>query len=668
MALLAMSLMVGLIFFVYNTGKYINRRLEMQNAADAVAISGAGWAARSMNVIAMNNCSQSRMLALVPVFDALPLATEMAAGEVAAWEEGLSGQLDRGLPPTGKDYLEMAVRSLHQRMARQKEILEALSDSLNSDSFDMRRTTHWVVEGQSGAPPHGSMWRTAVALEEFSYVTWQSSPELIQANAVRFGEANDADVAVLLPLTPMVPARVGEFEDFQPVIEGSVALRYDEATMRPTGRRGGGIPDFVDSHRLGPWAKLYKWLYVITDGESGVFVPDPEQPDEPQVIARGRGGTSTPGGRRTGSGVGIPTNRGVQGHWEGGWSEVIGWETYGPYTWALNMATGAARATVPDTFFDDYLRDLADAKLSYMFSPPQELVTRHYPDWAYVNDFPGAQAIGSPPEDDDSDQPVQRIHKTLYYRVEVYSSISPDSGNYMTPGTFITNADNPIAVWMNGWQDADNWSEYERVGNFVWRHRDEFEITVWPEIGIEATYTDAEGELEFHPVYVEIHYIWGGVDIGGEVEVRNPCNWDEYDQLPRPLIFYPGPNGQLDYRYNPDDSTRAVVYGFLGIVQKNVTADVWPSRFQDISPVDGVVTIAQAKLFNNTSWDLWTQDWQVQLMPIAVHKWDEWLEELDTGMWELDMVGGLVDEQEYNMLRDYLRNLNEEMVVLYFNH
>jgi len=64
--LLAITLLMGLIFFVYNFGDHVNRRLALQNAADAAAISGAGWTARSMNVIAMNNVAVTRCLPWCP--------------------------------------------------------------------------------------------------------------------------------------------------------------------------------------------------------------------------------------------------------------------------------------------------------------------------------------------------------------------------------------------------------------------------------------------------------------------------------------------------------------------------------------------------------------------------------------------------------------------------
>ncbi len=187
LALLAISLMVGLIFFVYNTGRFINRRVTMQNVADSVAISGAGWIARSMNVIAMNNCGQSRVISLVPIFDSLPVATEIALKEITVWEDGLADQLQRGVPATKTDYLRRGLENLRQTMATQRDILAELDQAINGGSFDMRTVTYWSVDGVGGKRPHGSLWRTAKALEEFSQVTYENSDVLAQANAVPQG-------------------------------------------------------------------------------------------------------------------------------------------------------------------------------------------------------------------------------------------------------------------------------------------------------------------------------------------------------------------------------------------------------------------------------------------------------------------------------------------------
>ena len=77
-------ILCGLFVFVLNLGDQENLRLSMQSAADSAAISGTGWMARSMNVIAMNNVTIARLISLVSVMDALPLAAEMTIAEQTA--------------------------------------------------------------------------------------------------------------------------------------------------------------------------------------------------------------------------------------------------------------------------------------------------------------------------------------------------------------------------------------------------------------------------------------------------------------------------------------------------------------------------------------------------------------------------------------------------------
>lgn len=691
MTLLAIGVIIALVFLVYNAGNFINARLRMQNIADSVAISGAGWSARSMNVIAMNNCGQSRMLALVPVLDSMPLATEMALSEVTAWEAGLSGQVPN-VPSSKDDYLRKAVSNLRDRMASERDILIGLDQVFNKD-FDMRSVTYWQYEGGAGSAPHGSLWRTAQALEEFSYVTWQTSDLLAQASAVRFGEANGADVAMLLPLTPKVPAKVGEYKDFQPVLVGESRVYGKAGAMKRTGRLGGGIPDFVYPHRLGPWGTLYLWrrnlvIYSPTDPPPPPPPPD-DRPPPPIKRTRGRTGTYAPGGRRRAA---VPTDRrdepeiAESGHesivenilatWEGdvpllscaamtgGSGIVMGWYTWGPFEWARNKAFDGATYQFSLSLYPSYIKNLANAKVTYLFDTPEELKTIHFPEWIHMTDYPGAVSL--------AESEPEKIAKTLYYRVHVRSSIPPTSANYLSEGTYVGNIEMPVSVWMNGWRDAATWPYYEQVANYMWRDRFEYETTYDPDIGIVNTWQegdeeDDEPELEYHPVYVDVHYIWGGVDIGEEVEIANPCNWSEGTVLPRPLLFDPGPNGELEYRYDPDDYTKLPGYGFLGIArEKKYEADVWPRRFTGLGSIEGMLTIAQAKLFNNLSWDLWTQDWQVQLAPVV--KWDDWLWELEQAQWELDQVNGLVDYKELREIDKYLRSIDEDMMRAFLSH
>ena len=147
--LLGTLLLAGLVMYVVNVGDQVNRKVLMQNAADAAAISGATWMARSMNVIAMNNVAQTRMLALIPILDAFPLATRMAYEEVKAWEEGLRNQLRRGVPDS---HLREGLESLRARMARQRDILAPISNLFNDSGFHVEELTTWRLRGHTGPP------------------------------------------------------------------------------------------------------------------------------------------------------------------------------------------------------------------------------------------------------------------------------------------------------------------------------------------------------------------------------------------------------------------------------------------------------------------------------------------------------------------------------------
>lgn len=64
---------------IINSGGGVTRKIEMQNAVDAAAVSGATWIARGMNIISANNVAMTEVLALIVVLKALK----------DTWEQGL---------------------------------------------------------------------------------------------------------------------------------------------------------------------------------------------------------------------------------------------------------------------------------------------------------------------------------------------------------------------------------------------------------------------------------------------------------------------------------------------------------------------------------------------------------------------------------------------------
>jgi len=184
--LLALTLLVGLIFYVYNTGSVMNRRLDLQNAADATAISGANWMARSMNVVAMDNVATSRLMAAVVVLDSLPLSVEMALTEATSWQQGLSDQLLLRSIPQTKDgkLVNDGLKALVERMAAQVDLLTSVDMVLKT--FPMESATTWQVAGE--VSPYGTLWQACISLDELSQMTVQSAGPLAQQSAVGWGD------------------------------------------------------------------------------------------------------------------------------------------------------------------------------------------------------------------------------------------------------------------------------------------------------------------------------------------------------------------------------------------------------------------------------------------------------------------------------------------------
>ena len=67
LAMFGMIPLVLLIGFVFNTGEHVSSKIKTQNAADAAAITQATWAARSLNVMSINNTGMTQTYSITVV-------------------------------------------------------------------------------------------------------------------------------------------------------------------------------------------------------------------------------------------------------------------------------------------------------------------------------------------------------------------------------------------------------------------------------------------------------------------------------------------------------------------------------------------------------------------------------------------------------------------------
>lgn len=744
--LLALALLVGLVFYVYNIGDTVNRRMDLQSAADATANAGATWMARSMNVIAADNIGQVRMICLAAVLDSLPLAAEMAVAEEEtankdSLTKGLEKQLQTGIPNTNVeryDFLRIGLNNLYQQMldtqtkqSTQMDALKEIDRALNcveerdpeNGAIDVRAYTYWQNGG--GSEPTGKIWQAAKALDELSQATAASAGVLAQHNAKRMGESNQADVAILGPILPALPAKRGSFQNFAPVLLDSI-IEINAPDMIPprvqhslapsnivnrlqnapdfleaaeTARvSGGAIPDYQYPQRLGPWARLYRWRNGA--GSGGHW--DHTSTGVPEYDNGSRGFNPVPG-------------------------FTIGYSTYGPMEWALQRViyavglVGQLAGPADSSRFVHHLRRIATVKLAFIFGVTSPRDVQYAEDW--MTDFDKVKAFVN---DKTKPNNIKQILRTQYYRATVKSSRKWDDGNWLRIPSEYNGNIGPLnspptppapnaAMWVwpsdravNHWFDIEaylaarygpmppyprilamKWydvpgkfdasgqpvrarfpsqklmsAHWERMTNFVWRVQLELEVDEDFDLNLVLKQKDT-GEPIYHNTYSVGWYVFRGSELRNPVTLNNPGNWSAGADLPAPLLL----DTQMgDYDPNstdPDAGGRRATYTFLGAVRKKLVAPAWPGRF---SPTvsDPVTAFAQAKLFNNKSWDLWTQDWQVQLMPVT--QWSDWKTRLHPTDAQRQELLGVLNEQHLLALEEFLNYMPADGLDQYVKH
>lgn len=690
--LLAILLLVALVFLVINVGDQSTRRIAAQDAADSAGMAGAIQMARSMNAVSMNNISISRMLALVPVMDSLPLNVQLSLEQLDAREQAIERQLTLGLPDDQLRLgMEKGLQSLRDRVAGERKILLPLAQRFNPgqlpDGGDfMKPHTYYHAPGGLG-----QFWMGAGHLDQFNRSTVASAGVSAQLNANRYARDNSAQAGFVVPILPKLPA---------------VALTWQDWHRNPGERmsilENGWIPELP----FGPKPKSDPLTepYTLAEQEAllrhiGGFVKQFDWRREAHAAVTGQ--TWVPGDdMQVDGGGGIGSGSvGNLGQWTGGVGGVItGFTTYGPVSWMRRTVSEFWRTRLPDArvltrvaragggqtrWIYDYL---IAVKLGYMFDSSKwgatDLDKFHYPRWEV--DYDQAKTLA------EAGTPVER---TNYYEFMIVSSVDPSTDlSAVLNDKSKHNLDNPLSQSFSGWHDR---SDPGPDGN----KRISFAIVVpiagkdtiirvwpakrWQKVGPhiwEVIFTPEEllAELKTNPQIAKIpnfvppkplpwlifRDVFAGVDVGGDWVVTNPANFTagEVQNLPVPYMLDES-GGAYDVN-NPDhdtDPVRREQYTFLGVARRNATPAVWPSRFASGNPGNQVVALSQVELYNPTSWDLWTQDWRAQLVPVTdLRSQDsarDWTQRMMRGESDVGSVQGAVPMDDLRQIREYLQNL-----------
>ena len=645
--LLALVLLAGLVFYVFNVGRQVQQRIVVQNAADTTAAAGAGWVARSFNTVAMNNVSSVTLLALTNMLDTMPQALDYTLKDQVALEAALQQQL--GFTVQGH-WVHSALVEMRSEVQLEIAILKPMDFLFNHSGYDVATLTFY--DGPNG---RGEIWRGVEALDALSSVTLENLGPLTQLNARAGGRANLQDGpatlskdAILLPVLPAVPWKRYAFEDWKrPLLDGL-------------------LPEWVDDKTTnrGPYDAVFGWrdpIYKTVGGNKGSHESAGKKGGTKRIpFSRGGGGPSDGGGST------------------GGKKIFTGYRVHGPFEWMLRVMGNLTHDHLWHTrlkhFHDphDHLSNsaaaghgfwvdtLAKIKLEYMWESP-EIQTVIDPNW--IISYPQCVGIVESAGEKGEANPIR---ETTFVAVEVWSIYPPSHPLFMTAGPggktwrYLGDSDDfaedepdtPRVVRVAKWQDMAEYEKYpevKKLGPHQWR-------TWWDEwvlydnaLGLSPQYDPETGAPIPYQLWRVDDYIFAGGNVGEDAPVRNPHNFSNKDDFPAPYDF---DHNQV----KPDNNTRRELLTYLGVARKENTAPIWPTKFDRTQSYPNTVSVAQARVFNNHSFDLWTQMWHSQLEP--VEQFPAWVTLMDQSLSDLeDIPDG--DPEGMEQLRTYLRSVED---------
>ena len=686
--LLALILLVGLIAFVLNMGSQVNRRARLQNAADATAAAGAGWVARSMNTVAANNVAQARYLGMINTLDAMPTATAAALQEQTFLRDALrsgssvntrNGELDR--------VVKQQVDNLLTELDQEIELLQPIHDHFQSN--DVARMTHY-----NGPHGRGDIWRAMEALDQYSQATMENLSQLAQINAVRGGEVNlpgDLDSsAFIVPVITDVPWQRSRFYDFdRPVTLGLLPEKVDE---KQTNR---GPFDTIFGWR----DRLHRYPYSYQPIPSGGFVGGVRS-TAPSIFGGGPSGFRYPGG---------PPEEGELSAYS-----VYGtheWSKRKIHRVAYRSRKGQSPkpANLEESRFWPWFSQLADTKRDYVWRnlSPREFAT---PDWH--SQYPSVPEDAAEPLDFSETGYFRLDIRSRFARNEA-GFMSPGSWWFENVSRADYDAKESVLVieplrqsyprpYQSAWwlptyrmvvdgvqqtlrmKQPEELSEHypqitvEKAGSRAWVYEYEYEVMSDPEIGLfpkagpqkahfiqviifagvnrnpirptvfdpaeEARIASSDPERDVRRVQIAIN-----------LDTLTPSVENPYDGLDPNAIDSPAPTDIVHQKIaalDKDSHRRYLTY--LAIARQSDQASAWPSQFDGNKPYPNAVAIAQVRVFNNHSWDLWTQMWHAQLEP--VQDYAAWIDTMKTVSDDVEETAW-IRQDEYDNLQQYLSSL-----------
>jgi len=591
-AIISILMMAGMIAYLFNTGRHAQLKQETQNAADATAIGGAGFIARSFNTVAMNNVEISRLIAVVQMLDAMPLAVEYTMADQEATLDVTRGQLTRG---TGQPWVREQLSLIQGDLAQQIQLLREMDNFFNRSGYDVREMTFY--DGPAG---RGELWKAMESLDTLNQSTVEYVNALSQVNAYEAGLDNmtgddSRTVAFITPFRPQFDFRRGRFDDFRlPVVLGR-------------------LPDEVDDEvtNRGPYDTIFGWHAAQSEATE---IPNPDAGNQQTT---NRFGSQWSGGTGRG-GRNIVVNR-----------RVTSYTTFGTWQWLGDVLR--RRVDVPGVLYNSQfitrVNRMAGNKLNYLWPGSAREWVFLDPQW--ITSYAEAEAI--------RDARTPRAAYTQFIRMDFehvfINDVPQTSQPVQTDWTILRPRGARLEV-----------PGLPKVRDHMWE--DEATTVFTNPI------TNVETRIEYTRVFV-----WAGMNVGPQIEIRNPNNFASRNDLPSPIDFdhstmFRPRDGEVGQPGQP--------FAILGVARQPNDAPMWSDLF-NTSAYGHHVAVAQAGIFNNHSWDLWTQMWHAQLEP--VNEYSRWVSLMQSTPGDAD-VFPQIDPNEVSDTVEYLDHVSELAEIL----
>lgn len=245
---------VALLGMVMTTGDQVALKMRMQDAADAAALSGGTWIARGLNITSAFNVMQTQLASGAVLLNALATTLELSHGPVQLQIVALEICVASGFGTAACIPL-LAIAKL------QEKALAAIKVPLRELANDLADCNK------------GLFWRIAKALEWVNSAVHLTFFVLAAAEANAVAEANDADIALLVP-GPVFHGRARLDTFLLPTREVEFEAHCDPMRLGSPVRRERGYSILLGyPEREGPYTVGYDRTYWFAFALTGVIPP-----------------------------------------------------------------------------------------------------------------------------------------------------------------------------------------------------------------------------------------------------------------------------------------------------------------------------------------------------------------------------------------------------------